>query len=117
MLCTISCFSDSLELWWCHFMFLGIKWMTSLYPVRSNKFELFIYSHQLYIIFIVFFALHVGHFIFCVPVRGIFLFFLVHFLRFCQSLGIYFLSQFLIAFMHMVQLDMLETSWKILVRV
>ena len=91
--------------------------MTSLYPVRSNKFELFIYSHQLYIIFIVFFALHVGHFIFCVPVRGIFLFFLVHFLRFCQSLGIYFLSQFLIAFMYMVQLDMLETSWKILVRV
>ena len=91
--------------------------MTSLYPVRSNKFELFIYSHQLYVIFIFFFVLDVGHFIFCVLVRGIFLFILVRFLRFCQSLGIYFLSQFLIAFMHMVQLDMLETSWKILVRV
>ena len=91
--------------------------MTSLYPVRNNKFKLFIYSHQLYVIFIVFFALHVGHFIFCVLVREIFLFILVCFLRFCQSFGIYVLSQFLIAFMHMVQLDMLETSCKILVRV
>ncbi|KAM3762841.1 hypothetical protein ACB098_01G375900 [Castanea mollissima] len=28
-----------------------LMWMTSLYPVRRNKFELFIYTHQLYIAF------------------------------------------------------------------
>ena len=62
-----------------------LMWMTSLYPVRRNKFELFIYTHQLYVIFIVFFAFHAGHFIFCVPAGGIFLFILDRFLRFCQS--------------------------------
>ncbi|KAK7843358.1 ferric reduction oxidase 6 [Quercus suber] len=62
-----------------------LMWMTSLYPVRRNKFELFIYTHQLYVIFIFFFAFHAGHFIFCVPAGGIFLFILDRFLRFCQS--------------------------------
>ncbi|KAM3714978.1 hypothetical protein ACJW31_01G373300 [Castanea mollissima] len=62
-----------------------LMWMTSLYPVRRNKFELFIYTHQLYVIFIVFFAFHAGHFIFCVPAGGIYLFILDRFLRFCQS--------------------------------
>ncbi|KAK4587892.1 hypothetical protein RGQ29_019053 [Quercus rubra] len=62
-----------------------LMWMTSLHPVRKKKFELFFYTHQLYVIFIVFLALHVGHFLFCVSVGGIFLFILDRFLRFCQS--------------------------------
>ena len=62
-----------------------LMWMTSLHPVRKKKFELFFYAHQLYVIFIVFLALHVGHFLFCVSVGGIFLFILDRFLRFCQS--------------------------------
>ncbi|XP_050289052.1 ferric reduction oxidase 7, chloroplastic-like [Quercus robur] len=62
-----------------------LMWMTSLHPVRKKKFELFFYTHQLYVIFIVFLALHVGHFLFCVSAGGIFLFILDRFLRFCQS--------------------------------
>ncbi|XP_030939081.1 ferric reduction oxidase 7, chloroplastic-like isoform X2 [Quercus lobata] len=62
-----------------------LMWMTSLYPVRKKKFELFFYTHQLYVIFIVFLALHVGHFIFGVSAGGIFLFILDRFLRICQS--------------------------------
>uniref|UniRef100_A0A7N2L3D3 ferric-chelate reductase (NADH) n=2 Tax=Quercus lobata TaxID=97700 RepID=A0A7N2L3D3_QUELO len=62
-----------------------LMWMTSLHPVRKNKFELFYYTHQLYIIFIIFLALHVGGFIFCISAGGIFLFILDRFLRFCQS--------------------------------
>ena len=34
-----------------------LMWMTSLYPMKRNKFELFIYTHQLYVIFTVFFLL------------------------------------------------------------
>nr|XP_023899736.1 ferric reduction oxidase 7, chloroplastic-like [Quercus suber] len=62
-----------------------LMWMTSLPPVRKKKFELFFYTHQLYIIFVVFLALHVGHFIFGVSAGGIFLFILDRFLRICQS--------------------------------
>ncbi|KAM4106701.1 hypothetical protein ACB094_04G085500 [Castanea mollissima] len=62
-----------------------IMWMTSLHPVRKKKFELFFYTHQLYVIFVVFLALHVGHFIFGVSAGGIFLFILDRFLRICQS--------------------------------
>ncbi|XP_050256114.1 ferric reduction oxidase 7, chloroplastic-like isoform X3 [Quercus robur] len=62
-----------------------LMWMTSLYPVRKKKFELFFYTHQLYVIFVVFLALHVGHFIFGVSAGGIFLFILDRFLRICQS--------------------------------
>ncbi|KAL5993189.1 hypothetical protein ACLOJK_014112 [Asimina triloba] len=60
-------------------------WVTSLDPVRRSNFELFFYTHQLYVIFIVFLALHVGDFIFSMAAGGIFLFILDRFLRFCQS--------------------------------
>ncbi|KAF5733131.1 putative ferric-chelate reductase [Tripterygium wilfordii] len=60
-------------------------WVTSLPGVRKWNFELFFYTHQLYIIFVVFFALHVGDFIFSISAGGIFLFMLDRFLRFCQS--------------------------------
>ncbi|XP_035542885.1 ferric reduction oxidase 7, chloroplastic-like isoform X2 [Juglans regia] len=62
-----------------------MMWVTSLHPVRKNKFELFFYTHQLYIVFVIFLALHVGDFIFSISAGGIFLFILDRFLRFCQS--------------------------------
>ncbi|KAL3620747.1 hypothetical protein CASFOL_035659 [Castilleja foliolosa] len=62
-----------------------LMWVTSLPGVRRANFELFFYTHQLYIIFVVFMALHVGDFIFCFAAGGIFLFMLDRFLRFCQS--------------------------------
>ncbi|WOL00896.1 ferric reduction oxidase 7, chloroplastic-like [Canna indica] len=62
-----------------------LMWVTSLHPVRKNYFELFFYTHQLYVIFVVFLALHVGDFIFSIAAAGIFLFVLDRFLRFCQS--------------------------------
>ncbi|GLU06082.1 hypothetical protein SLE2022_231450 [Rubroshorea leprosula] len=62
-----------------------LMWFTSFHPVRRNYFELFFYTHQLYIVFVVFLALHVGDFVFSIAAGGIFLFVLDRFLRFCQS--------------------------------
>ncbi|XP_010657892.1 ferric reduction oxidase 7, chloroplastic isoform X2 [Vitis vinifera] len=62
-----------------------LMWVTSLSPVRKQYFELFFYTHQLYVVFVVFLALHVGDFIFSMAAGGIFLFMLDRFLRFCQS--------------------------------
>lgn len=62
-----------------------LMWVTSLPGVRTWNFELFFYTHQLYVVFIVFLALHVGDFVFTMAAGGIFLFVLDRFLRFCQS--------------------------------
>lgn len=62
-----------------------LMWVTSLHPVRKKQFELFFYTHQLYVIFVVFLALHVGDFIFSIGAGAVFLFMLDRFLRFCQS--------------------------------
>ncbi|KAK9286122.1 hypothetical protein L1049_014503 [Liquidambar formosana] len=62
-----------------------LMWVTSLFPVRKQYFELFFYTHQLYVVFVIFLALHVGDFIFSICAGGIFLFMLDRFLRFCQS--------------------------------
>ena len=62
-----------------------LMWMTSLYPVRKQKFEFFFYTHQLYVIFVIFLALHVGDYAFSMTFGGIFLFVLDRFMRFCQS--------------------------------
>ncbi|KAF5184754.1 Ferric reduction oxidase [Thalictrum thalictroides] len=62
-----------------------MMWVTSLHPVRKKYFELFFYTHQLYVVFAVFLALHVGDFIFSTAAAGMFLFLLDRFLRFCQS--------------------------------
>ncbi|KAK4427525.1 Ferric reduction oxidase 7, chloroplastic [Sesamum alatum] len=62
-----------------------LMWVTSLPGVRRINFELFFYTHQLYVVFVVFLALHVGDFVFCMAAGGIFLFMLDRFLRFCQS--------------------------------
>ncbi|XP_068647476.1 ferric reduction oxidase 6-like isoform X1 [Aristolochia californica] len=67
-------------------LFSGLlMWVTSLHPVRKHYFELFFYTHQLYVVFVVFLALHVGDFIFSMAAGPIFLFLLDRFLRFCQS--------------------------------
>lgn len=60
-------------------------WVTSFGWVRQKYFELFFYTHQLYIVFVVFMALHVGDFIFNIAFSGLFLFTIDRFLRFCQS--------------------------------
>lgn len=62
-----------------------LMWVTSLPGVRTRNFELFFYTHQLYVVFVVFLALHVGDFIFTMAAGGIFFFLLDRFLRFCQS--------------------------------
>ncbi|KAI3754967.1 hypothetical protein L1987_54759 [Smallanthus sonchifolius] len=62
-----------------------LMWVTSLPPVRRLNFELFYYTHHLYIVFIVFFAMHVGDVLFSVIVAGLFLYMLDRFLRFFQS--------------------------------
>ncbi|XP_031103586.1 ferric reduction oxidase 6-like [Ipomoea triloba] len=62
-----------------------VMWATSMPGVRRINFELFFYTHQLYIVFVVFLALHVGDFVFSISAAGIFLFMLDRFLRFCQS--------------------------------
>ncbi|KAH9556525.1 hypothetical protein CY35_07G033500 [Sphagnum magellanicum] len=62
-----------------------MMWVTSLGWVRQKFFELFFYTHQLYIVFMVFMALHVGDFIFSIAFVGFFLFVFDRFLRFCQS--------------------------------
>ncbi|KAK1386299.1 ferric reduction oxidase 7, chloroplastic-like [Heracleum sosnowskyi] len=62
-----------------------LMWVTSLPPVRRVQFELFFYTHQLYVVFVVFLALHVGDFVFSIAAAGIFLFMLDRFIRFFQS--------------------------------
>ncbi|KAD4179673.1 hypothetical protein R6Q59_023110 [Mikania micrantha] len=62
-----------------------LMWITSLPPVRRLNFELFFYTHQLYVVFIVFFAMHVGDILFSVISAGLFLYMLDRFLRFFQS--------------------------------
>ncbi|XP_065851365.1 ferric reduction oxidase 7, chloroplastic-like [Euphorbia lathyris] len=60
-------------------------WVTSLPGVRKWNFELFFYTHQLYVVFVLFLVFHVGDFIFSISAGAIFLFMLDRFLRFCQS--------------------------------
>ncbi|KAM5574160.1 ferric reduction oxidase 7, chloroplastic-like [Rosa sericea] len=62
-----------------------LMWITTLPPVRKRNFELFLYTHQLYIILVVFLALHIGYLVFPTAAGPIFIFVLDRFLRFCQS--------------------------------
>ncbi|XP_056160845.1 ferric reduction oxidase 7, chloroplastic-like isoform X1 [Syzygium oleosum] len=62
-----------------------LMWVTALPPVRKKNFELFFYTHQLYVVFVIFLALHGGDFYFSLAAGGIFLFVIDRFLRFCQS--------------------------------
>lgn len=67
------------------FVFSLGMWATSLYPVRRKKFELFFYSHHLYILYLFFYILHVGVAFFCMILPGVFLFLVDRYIRFLQS--------------------------------
>ncbi|KAJ7969896.1 Ferric reduction oxidase [Quillaja saponaria] len=60
-------------------------WVTSFPQVRHKMFEVFFYTHHLYTIYIVFYALHVGVAYLCMILPGIFLFLVDRHLRFLQS--------------------------------
>ncbi|XP_073032232.1 ferric reduction oxidase 2-like [Primulina eburnea] len=62
-----------------------IMWITSFTLVRRKIFELFFYTHHLYIAFVVFFVLHVGFPYSCIMLPGFYLFLIDRYLRFLQS--------------------------------
>uniref|UniRef100_A0ACD5UDX0 Uncharacterized protein n=1 Tax=Avena sativa TaxID=4498 RepID=A0ACD5UDX0_AVESA len=60
-------------------------WATALPRVRRRMFEIFFYAHHLYLLFVLFCALHVGVTAFCFVLPGVFLFAVDRCLRFLQS--------------------------------
>ncbi|WKA07279.1 hypothetical protein VitviT2T_025126 [Vitis vinifera] len=60
-------------------------WATSFPHIRQKIFELFFYTHHLYVLFIVFFMLHVGISYSCIMLPGFYLFLIDRYLRFLQS--------------------------------
>lgn len=62
-----------------------LMWATTFSRIRRRMFELFFYSHQLYILFLIFYLLHVGISFFCLVLPGVYLFMVDRFLRFLQS--------------------------------
>ncbi|GLT84667.1 hypothetical protein SLE2022_028840 [Rubroshorea leprosula] len=62
-----------------------LLWIATLPRIRRKAFELFFYTHNLYIIFVVFFFLHVGINYAVIMLPGFYLFMIDRFLRFLQS--------------------------------
>jgi ferric-chelate reductase len=62
-----------------------VMWATSFSGIRRKLFELFFFTHHLYIIFVVFFVLHVEFSYSCIMLPGFYLFLIDRFLRFLQS--------------------------------
>ncbi|CAN4111559.1 unnamed protein product [Withania somnifera] len=62
-----------------------ILWVTTFPAIRRRMFELFFYTHYLYILFMAFFLLHSGMFYACIMLPGFFLFLIDRYLRFLQS--------------------------------
>ncbi|XVE64268.1 hypothetical protein DITRI_Ditri07aG0087100 [Diplodiscus trichospermus] len=60
-------------------------WATSLPKIRRKMFELFYYTHHLYILFVVFFVFHVGFSHSCIMLPSFYLFLIDRCLRFLQS--------------------------------
>lgn len=60
-------------------------WVTTFPRIRRKMFELFFYTHHLYIVFMVFFVFHVGISYSCMMLPGFYLFLVDRFLRFLQS--------------------------------
>ncbi|KAL3517196.1 hypothetical protein ACH5RR_024098 [Cinchona calisaya] len=60
-------------------------WATTFPRIRRKMFELFFYTHHLYIIFMLFFVLHVGISYACLMLPGFYLFMVDRYLRFLQS--------------------------------
>ncbi|XP_068652314.1 ferric reduction oxidase 8, mitochondrial-like [Aristolochia californica] len=62
-----------------------IIWITSIPQVRRRKFELFYYTHHLYILFLIFFLFHAGDRHFYTVLAAVFLYALDKILRIVQS--------------------------------
>lgn len=62
-----------------------IMWVTTIPRIRRKFFELFFYTHCLYILFMVFFMLHVAISYACIMLPGFYLFLIDRYLRFLQS--------------------------------
>ncbi|KAG8391862.1 hypothetical protein BUALT_Bualt01G0231100 [Buddleja alternifolia] len=60
-------------------------WATTFPRIRRKMFELFFYTHHLYILFVFFFVLHVGISYASIMLPGFFLFMIDRYLRFLQS--------------------------------
>ncbi|OAY49124.1 hypothetical protein MANES_05G031600v8 [Manihot esculenta] len=63
---------------------LGL-WATTFTRIRRKMFELFFYTHHLYILFMIFYVLHVPISFACITIPGFYLFLVDRFLRFLQS--------------------------------
>jgi len=62
-----------------------IMWAATLPSIRRKAFELFFYTHYLYIVFVVFYVLHLGFSYSCLVLPGFYLFMIDRYLRFLQS--------------------------------
>ncbi|XP_075488833.1 ferric reduction oxidase 2-like isoform X1 [Primulina tabacum] len=62
-----------------------VMWMTTYPSIRRKMFELFLYTHYLYIFFIIFFILHIGIGFATIMLPGFYLFIIDRYLRFLQS--------------------------------
>uniref|UniRef100_A0A7N0RGR0 ferric-chelate reductase (NADH) n=1 Tax=Kalanchoe fedtschenkoi TaxID=63787 RepID=A0A7N0RGR0_KALFE len=64
-----------------------IMWACTLPRIRRKMFELFFYTHCLYILFVIFFILHVGIGFTTMMLPGFYLFLVDRYIRFLQSRG------------------------------
>ncbi|KAL5567940.1 hypothetical protein UlMin_024515 [Ulmus minor] len=62
-----------------------VMWATSIPRIRRKIFEIFFYTHHLYVVFIVFFVFHVGFSYACIMLPGFYLFLIDRYLRLLQS--------------------------------
>ncbi|CDP08776.1 unnamed protein product [Coffea canephora] len=62
-----------------------VMWSTTFPSIRRRMFEVFYYTHNLYILFVIFYILHKGLFFICIMLPGMYLFVIDRFLRFLQS--------------------------------
>lgn len=62
-----------------------VMWMTTYPSIRRKMFDLFLYTHYLYIFFIIFFILHIGIGFATIMLPGLYLFVIDRYLRFLQS--------------------------------
>ncbi|KAL8495176.1 hypothetical protein ACS0TY_019371 [Phlomoides rotata] len=60
-------------------------WVTTYPKIRRKMFELFFYTHNLYIFFMIFYILHIGIGFACIMLPGFYLFIIDRYLRFLQS--------------------------------
>ncbi|MCL7029628.1 hypothetical protein MKW94_027942 [Papaver nudicaule] len=60
-------------------------WVTAIPRIRRKMFEVFFYTHHLYIVFVAFFVFHVGFSFACIMLPGFYLFLIDRYLRFLQS--------------------------------